>query len=84
MTKPFASGKYAFGFCDTCGFRVKLTDMKENYVRGSATGVLTCPTCNDPDHPQNWLGRYPIDDPQALQRPRPDAALAESREIPPE
>lgn len=84
MSQRFASGKWAHGFCDVCNFRYQLSDLKENYVQGRPTGILACPTCNDPDHPQNWLGRYPVDDPQALRRPRPDPALAESREIPPE
>lgn len=76
----FASGKRAHGFCDVCGFRYQLSELRENFVRGRPTGVKACPSCNDPDHPQNWLGSTPVDDPQALRNPRPDSALAASRE----
>jgi hypothetical protein len=41
-----------------------------------------CPECFDKDHPQNWQGRFPINDPQALRNPRPDPSLDASREIP--
>jgi len=83
MTQRFAAGRRAHGFCSTCSFRYLLSDLKENIVRGRPTGVMACPTCYDPDHPQNWLGSFPVDDPQALRRPRPDPALEASREIPP-
>jgi len=33
----------------------------------------------DPDHPQNFLGRLKITDPQSLRNPRPDTSLEESR-----
>lgn len=84
MGQPFASGKWAHGFCDVCGFRCQLADMKMQVVAGRVTNIKACPTCYDPDHPQNWQGRYPVDDPQALRDPRPDPALQESREIPPD
>ena len=41
--------------------------------------MLVCPECWDPDQPQNQLGRYNVDDPQALRNPRPDQGLTESR-----
>ena len=34
--------------------------------------MLVCGSCLDPDQPQLQVGRYPINDPQALQYPRPD------------
>ena len=43
------------------------------------TGLLVCEECWDPDHPQNHLGREPVNDPQALRNPRPDKSLTESR-----
>jgi len=33
---------------------------------------LVCPTCWEPDHPQNLQGMYPVEDPQALKNPRRD------------
>jgi len=77
----FATGKYAWGMCDVCGIRCKLLELKGTTVRGRATGLLSCPTCWDPDHPQNFLDRYVTMDPQALQRARPDTGLQQSREL---
>ena len=34
-----------------------------------------CPECWNPDQPQNMQGMYPVDDPQAVQNPRPDTSL---------
>ena len=82
MPRKYASGKHAFGFCDRCGFRVKLSSMLTETVANNPNNVRVCQTCYDPDHPQNFQGRFPIDDPQALRDARPDPALAESREIP--
>lgn len=78
----FAQGKNAHGFCDVCGFRAQLAKLKEQFVAGRTTKVRACPTCYDKDHPQNFLYRVRKDDPQALRNPRPDPALAASREIP--
>ena len=36
-----------------------------------STHLLVCPTCMDEDNPQLQLGRWPINDPQALRDPRP-------------
>ena len=79
MSKSFAVGKEAFGFCDRCGFRYMLTELKEEYRNLQRTGLRTCPECFDEDHPQLQLGRYTWDDPQALKDPRPDNAEAASR-----
>lgn len=57
--------------------------MKTETVQGRVNNLLVCETCWDLDHPQNWLGRVRVDDPQALRNPRPDPALEESRIIPP-
>lgn len=83
MAQEFARGKNAFGFCDRCNFRAKLSALRGETVAGVPNNLLVCSKCWDADHPQNWQGRYPVDDPQALRNPRPDPSLAESREIPP-
>lgn len=77
----YATGKYAIGLCDICGFQYKLTDLRMPSVRGRPTGLLSCPTCFDPDHPQNFLGLVKVNDPQAVKDARPDPALAASRAI---
>jgi hypothetical protein len=77
----FASGKYANGICDCCGFRYKLHDLAMPTIRGKRTGLLVCPTCFDPDHPQNFLDKYVTVDAQALRNPRPDTGLAASRQM---
>ena len=75
----FAVGARAHGFCDVCGFRCLLSDMKDQFVAGRNTKVKACPTCNDPDHPQNFARFLRVRDPQALRDPRPDPALQASR-----
>tara|TARA_R110000824_G_scaffold506_1_gene3231 strand:+ start:928 stop:1266 length:339 start_codon:yes stop_codon:yes gene_type:complete len=75
MTK-YASGKHAFGFCDRTGFRYKLKDLKHEYNAGVRTGLRVGKDVYDTDHPQNFLGRYKVSDPQALQDPRPTGAIA--------
>ena len=72
MGKRFASNKRALGVCDRCGFTYKLKDLREEVVRGRDANIKACYECWDPDHPQNDLGKYPVDDPQALRDPRPD------------
>jgi hypothetical protein len=81
MTQPFAQGKKAFGFCDKCSQRWLLPKLKPESVAGRVLSNRVCPDCWDADHPQNWQGRYPVIDPQALRNPRPDNALEESRDI---
>ena len=81
MPNRFASGKKAFGFCSVCGQRCDLVKLKPQIIKQKTTNSLRCPECLDADHPQLMLGTFPIDDPQALRNPRPDPALAASREI---
>lgn len=78
-SNKFASGRWAWGMCDICGIREKLLRLKETTVRGKGTGLLACPTCWDPDHPQNFLDRAVVADAQALRNARPDTGLAASR-----
>lgn len=82
MSVRFASGKHAFGMCERCGFRFPLAVFKSETVRGRGTSNRVCPSCYDKDHPQNFQGMVPVDDPQALRRPVPDTALEASRQIP--
>lgn len=77
----FAAGRKAHGFCDVCGFRALLADLRENHVAGKRTGVMACRTCYDPDHPQNFTHLLRVNDPQALRNPRPDPSLEASRVI---
>lgn len=81
MTQGFASGKNSHGFCDRCGFRVKLSLMKKVTINEKLTNIKVCPTCWEPDHPQYRIGRVDMSDPQALRDPRPDTALEDSREL---
>jgi len=82
MATQFANGAKAIGFCDRCGFRFKLRTLRTETVRGKANNLLVCASCWDADHPQNFQGMVPVNDPQALRNPRPDPALEASRQIP--
>lgn len=81
MTVKYARGRRAFAFCDTCNFRYDLADLKVQIVAGRPTNIKNCPYCLDKDQPQYFLGRVPINDPQALRNPRPDTAQTVSREL---
>jgi hypothetical protein len=82
MASPYATGKIALGVCDVCGFTYHLKELKEKMVKGRKTGVLACPECWDPSHPQLRLGEFPVYDPQALRNPRTDTAqFAQSRAL---
>jgi hypothetical protein len=75
MSNRFASGKKAISECDRCGQRYKLKQLRELVIRTKNVNILVCPECWDPDHPQLMQGMYPVEDPQALRRPRPDLSL---------
>lgn len=77
----YARGKHAFGYCDKTGFRYPLTDLVDEYRNGTKTGLRVGKDVVDPDHPQNFLGRVKIVDPQALRNPRPDTSMLESRAL---
>jgi hypothetical protein len=72
MGNRFTTGKIAIAECDRCGFRYQLKELKALTIRTKITNILVCPTCWEPDQPQNKLGLYPVDDPQAVRNPRPD------------
>ena len=76
-----ASNKYAFGFCDRTGFRYPLNDLVDEYKNGVKTGLRVGRDVADDDHPQNFLGRVRIFDPQNITNARPDTALAASRQL---
>ena len=82
MTQQFAVGKRAIAECDRCGFRYKLNMLKKLTINGGVVDLKVCPTCWESDHPQNLLGKYPVNDPQAIRDPRSDyAGYAESRDV---
>jgi len=70
-----AKGKYAYGFCDRTGFRYPLADLVDEFNNGTKTGMRIGRDIADDDHPQNFIGRIRIDDPQSLTDPRPDRAI---------
>jgi len=78
MTTRFASGKLAIAICDRCGFRYRLGQLRPLVIKTKITNVLVCPECWEQDHPQLQLGMFPVDDPQALQNPRPDNSYRQS------
>ena len=56
----FATGKYALAICDRCGQQYKFTQLQEEW-----NGLMTCPECFEPKHPQ-LDPRYHSADAQAL------------------
>jgi hypothetical protein len=52
------------------GFSINLGELKELIViKGNRTNIKACPECWNPDQPQNRLGEFPVEDPQALRDP---------------
>ena len=81
MSAYFAAGKHAFGFCDRCGFRYDLAELKWEMEDKRRNGLRVCGSCLNPDHPQLQLGRFRIFDPQTLDNPRPDLNIVESQSL---
>jgi hypothetical protein len=77
----YANGARAPGICDRCGQRYRLHDLREESVSGVPRGNRVCPSCWDPDHPQNFLGQVPVTDAEGLESPRPDISLDASRRL---
>jgi len=73
MSNRFSSGKFAIAQCDRCNFRYPLKELRTIVVKTRRVNLLVCPQCWDPDQPQLQLGMYPVEDPQAVRNPRPDA-----------
>lgn len=78
MSQPFASGKRAIAECDRCGFRFKLTQLRELTIKFTKINLLVCSECWEQSHPQLLLGTFPVQDPQALRNPRPDRSYLTS------
>lgn len=68
----YARGKYALGICDRTGFRYPLSDLVWETKNGKRTGMRVGRDVADDDHPQNFVGRLRIVDPQSLRDPRPE------------
>ena len=68
----FSSGKNSIAECDYCAFRCKLNELRALVVKGIITGIKVCPACYEKDHPQLFLGTFPVDDAQAARDPRRD------------
>lgn len=81
MSAAFASGKRALAECDVCGFTYPYTALRRVTINNVFTNIRACPTCWDPDHPQNDLKYVDKSDPQALRNPRPEGNLAQQRQI---
>ena len=82
MTNRFASANKTIAECDVCGFRYKLKELRNIVTKGKDTNIKACRECWSGDHPQNKLGEFPVNDPQAIRNPRPDfAGYGSSRNI---
>ena len=69
----YASGKYAYFICDTCGFRYPYKSAKGNWEN-----FRTCEECYEPKHPQLDPSHPPVDA-EALWQPRPDVSLPQAQ-----
>ena len=69
----FAVGKYSYGVCDRCGFRVKYLDMRMEW-----TGFKVCSECFEPKHPQLDPPHH-VSDPEGLRQPRPGVPLPQAQ-----
>ena len=78
MGNRFASGKKAIAECDRCGQQFKLKLLKTEIIKQRKYELLVCPECWDPDQPQLMLGTIPVDDAQALRKPRRDTTYVTS------
>ena len=77
----FASEEHAHGFCDRCGWRYPLEELRSERSNGVDLHNRVCPVCWDRDHPQNFLWRVRTEDPISLRDPRPEPSLDDSRRI---
>jgi hypothetical protein len=75
----YAKGTRALGICDRTGMRYKLNDLVDEIRNGQKTGMRIGKDVVDPDHPQNFIGRVRIRDPQSLRNPRPEQNQAVTR-----
>ena len=77
MPSSFASARNSIAECDRCGFRYKLTQLRNLVIKTKNVSIKVCPECWEPDQPQLQLGLYPVNDPQAVREPRPDLSYYE-------
>ena len=78
MTSKFTLGRIAIAMCDRCGFQYQLHELRTEIVKTKNVNLKVCQECWDPDQPQLSLGRYPVNDPQAVREPRPDVSYFQS------
>ncbi len=76
---PYARGKKALGICDKTGFQYPLSELVYETNNGRRTGLRVGRDVADADHPQNFIGRLRISDPQSLKDPRPEQSLPQQR-----
>lgn len=81
MSSKFALGSRALGTCDMCAQVYLLRDLKPEIYNQRPTGFLVCSECLDVDQEQLQVGKWPINDPQALRNPRVDTNLLSSRAL---
>jgi hypothetical protein len=65
----FSSGKHAKAYCDRCGDKHYLNDLKLEW-----TGLKVCDECWDPKDPLEFPTNFPID-PEAIENPRPGSEV---------
>lgn len=70
----YARGRKALGICDRCGQTWRLDKLKTERNNENVVHNLVCPSCWDPDHPQNRAGRIDYSDPIGLRNPRSDSS----------
>lgn len=81
MTSKFAQGSRALGTCDMCAQVYRLHELRPEIYNQRPTGFLVCSECLDIDQEQLQVGKWPINDPQALRNPRVDTNLLMSRAL---
>lgn len=81
MPGPYSSAKNTVGFCDRCGLRYRLSDLRPETVDSRQVDNLVCRECYDEDHPQYKVGRRLLPDPLPVRKPRPDPSLMDSRSL---
>lgn len=77
----FASGIYAIGICDRCGFQYKLLELREEISNRVKSNMLVCTTCWDKEAPEDELSLTKVYDPQALRKARPDTGRMSSESM---
>lgn len=73
--------KQPHGFCDRCGFRYDLNELRYELSPQGRPTYRVCSTCFDPIHPQDVPFVF-VPERESLDDPRPDLSLEKSREIP--